>query len=86
MNNEDTIKDITEEVEEVEEMDIETEEEEDEVQVSGGILLLRTEEGGIMYEQFKEVTWSDITMFSEYLERLKDQVWESRMGESSSED
>lgn len=76
-------KDITNEVEKVENEEIEETKvvvDGQEVNITGGILLLRTEEGSIVYEKVDEVSWEDITMFSEYLNRLKDIVWDERVG------
>lgn len=82
----DEIKDITDETVEVNQEDTKVVVDGEEVKISGGVLLLRTEDGSIVYEKVDNVTWEDITMFSEYLNRLKDIVWDERVGVVKDED
>lgn len=62
------------------------EENQSEVSITGGIVLLRTDDGRIVYEKIDEVSWEDITMFSEYLNRLKDIVWDEHIRVDENED
>lgn len=69
--------------ENVEEIDEEVEGKKEGINIKGGLILLRSEDGGIVYEKIDDLTWEDITMFSEYLNRLKEQVWDVQMAPKS---
>ena len=62
------------------EEEIDNTEDKKEMNVKSGLLLFKTEDDKIVFQPYEDLDIFDITVFSEYLNRLKDKQWEETYG------
>lgn len=61
-------------------------EESEEVKIKGGMIMLRTEDDGVIFQPYENFGIVDLTIFSEYLNKLKDTEWSERIKGGQIED
>lgn len=61
-------------------------EEQENPEVVGGVILLRTKEDGIIMQPYENLGIVDITVFAEYLKQLVNAEWQTRIESGQLED
>ena len=75
-----------EEMEDVSEEVTDQQETNQESEVVGGVILLRTKEDGIIMQPYENLGIVDITVFAEYLKQLVNVEWKTRIESGQLED
>lgn len=79
-------EEIIVEPEEMENVAEEATEEQENPEVVGGVILLRTKEDGIIMQPYENLGIVDITVFAEYLKQLVNTEWQTRIESGQLED